>query len=319
MKNIAKSDLESDTNIVTLLRDNLQNLIEYFLLSHDIKQNSQRVYRRALHQFLIFIIKQNISNPCRNDILNYKRYLISKKLSSYTVANYLKPVRGFFSFLEAEKIYPNIAKFIKAPKHPKMFNKDPLTRDQAIELLDSIERNTLKGKRDYALINLMIRRGLRAVEITRINIGDLRQLSGKPILYIQGKGSDQKDQFSVLSSAIVKPIFDYLAVRPNNENSQPLFGSVGDSNRHQPITTKTIRHMVKDRLIRIGINSTRISTHSLRHTAVTFCLLGDGDIQNAQLLARHSNINTTLIYAHNINHIKEPPGRFVDSFLEQTK
>lgn len=62
-----------------------------------------------------------------------------------------------------------------------------------------------------------------------------------------------------------------------------------------------------------GIESERITAHSLRHTAVTLALLAGATVQEAQAMARHSSINTTMIYAHNIDRLETPAeGRIED-------
>ena len=66
------------------------------------------------------------------------------------------------------------------------------------------------------------------------------------------------------------------------------------------------------------LDSSRLTAHSLRHTAVTLALMGGATIQEARLLARHSSINTTLIYAHNINRVAQAPERKIDALLKET-
>jgi len=66
--------------------------------------------------------------------------------------------------------------------------KDYLTADQVREVLSTVEQNTLQGMRDYAILVLMLTCGLRTIEVSRANIGDLRVLGDNTVLYIQGKG-----------------------------------------------------------------------------------------------------------------------------------
>ena len=66
---------------------------------------------------------------------------------------------------------------------------------------------------------------------------------------------------------------------------------------------------------KIGLNSDRLTAHSLRHTAITLALKGGATIQEAQALGRHANINTTLIYAHNIDRLTQAPERKIDVVL----
>ena len=81
------------------------------------------------------------------------------------------------------------------------------------------------------------------------------------------------------------------------------------------MTTQAISAIVRYRLSQVGLHSNRVTAHSLRHTAITLALMGGATIQEAQMLARHSDINTTLIYAHNIDRIESAPERKIDSLL----
>ena len=226
-------------------------------------------------------------------------------------------VRTFFAFLEAEKIHPNVARGIKGAKRDKSFRKDPLTIPQIFRLLDSIDRSTLKGLRDFCLLNLCIRTGPRSVEISRCRIEDLRQEAGQPVLWLQGKGSDTKDAFVVLTEETLTPILEYLAERPNAKPDEPLFGSTSDGNRNQRLSTRAIRRIAKERLRGVSIDSPRISMHSFRHTAVTLSLLAGASLQETQQMARHASPATTMIYAHNLQRAAGIPEKKIDELLRR--
>jgi len=84
----------------------------------DVKPKSRETYRKALKQFMLFLESNAITQPTRADILKYKAYLMDN-YKACTVSSYMTAVKGFFAFLEAEKIYPNIANGIKGAKHQK--------------------------------------------------------------------------------------------------------------------------------------------------------------------------------------------------------
>ena len=297
----------------TTIQTTKENIIERYITSLDVKPKSKETYRKALRQFIEFLNIRNIENPTRADILAYKTYLIGKH-SACTVSSYLTAVKGLYTYLEAEKISPNIANGIKGAKHQQGFRKDALTVEQAKNVLD-IDTSTLEGKRNYSLVNLLVRTGLRTIEVERANIEDIRQEGGEALLYIQGKGRDSKDAFVLLTESTLRPIREYLKDRGKSEPTAPLFISHSDRNNGGRLTTRSIRRIAKEALIEAGIDSDRITTHSLRHTAVTFSLLGGASIQEAQSMARHRNVNTTLIYAHNIDRINKAPERKIDALL----
>ena len=149
------------------------DLVERFLASQDTKQTSKETYRRGLMRFMGWIIREGIQDPTREDILAYKGFLRNQDLSSSTLSSYLVAVRKFFEWTEGVKIYPNVAKGIKGARRSRGFRKDSLTIPQIKELLGGIDRSTLRGKRDYALINLLIRTGVRTIEVTRADVGDI--------------------------------------------------------------------------------------------------------------------------------------------------
>jgi integrase/recombinase XerC/integrase/recombinase XerD len=240
----------------------------------------------------------------------------SQGLSANSLSTYLVVVRKFFEWLEGMKLYPNVAKGVKGGKSARGFRKDCLTRDQAVELLAGIDRSTLLGKHDFALLNLLIRTGLRTIEVVRADVGDIRQEGGEARLLVQGKGRDSKDDFVLLTQAVLKPLRLYLqAQRPVGELT-PLFASLSDRNIGCRLTTRTIRRIVKDRLRSIGLDSNRLTAHSLRHTAVTFALRGGASIQDAQAMARHASINTTMVYSHNVDRFEKAGERKVDAWLD---
>ncbi len=295
-------------------------IIDRFLLAHDIKPKSKETYRRALRQFFTYLETEGVTRPTRETLLAYKAYLIYKKLSAYTVSAYIIAVRKMFQWTESEHLYANIASQIKGQKKPKGFKKDALSVNQARKLLTDMETETLSGARDYALVNLLVRTGLRTIETARANVEDIRQQGDQAVLYIQGKGRDSKDDLVILTEETLEPIRAYISMRGQGvKDSSPLFISHSDRNYGERLTTRSISRIVKDRLQASGLDDRRLTAHSLRHTAVTFSLIGGASIQEAQTLARHSDINTTLIYAHNLDRISKAPELKIDALLGDTR
>ena len=308
-------------SIILSSKKGLNQLVVDFLQSLDLKQNSKKTYERQMRRFIRWILKTKISNPDRENILEYKEYLEREHLTSLTISGYIVVIRKFFEYLEGIKLYPNIARGIKGMKRSKGFRKDPLTLSQIQSLLTGIDQSTTQGLRDYAIINLLIRTGLRTIEIIRTSMGDIRQESGEKVLWIQGKGRDTKDEFVLLTEETSRPIEAYLKKRDRKtkKENDPLFMSHSDRNFGKRLTTRSISRIVKDNLRKVGIDSSRITAHSLRHTAITLALQAGASIQEAQALGRHANINTTMIYAHNINRITHAPERKIDELLQSYK
>ena len=229
-----------------------------------------------------------------------------------TVTAYLTALRRFFAYLEAEKIYPNVAKDIKGLKRPKGFLKEALTKDDALRLLEGIKQDNLNALRDYAMINLMLRTGLRTIEVTRASIGDIGRETGEAVLRVWGKGRDTKDDFVILTDKAYEPILNYIQARGQTKLNEPMFISHSNRNKAEALTTRSIRRIIEDRLKAVGLKSAKITAHSLRHTAGTIALLNGADILSVKEMLRHSNINTTLIYTHNLNRLSKGAEKFIE-------
>lgn len=295
-------------------------LLDQFLKSQDVKPTSCAVYHRSLRQFFRWLSQHHLTIPhlSRQHILQYKQDLFNSSLSELTIGSYLKIVRKLFEWLESNRFFPNIAKGIKTPPQYKGFKKDPLTILQIKDLLSSYDLSHPIGKRDFAIMNLLIRCGLRTIEVVRANVGDIGQKAGETILYIQGKGKDAKDAFVILTPKVHQALLDYLDTRKHLKPHAPLFASYSRNNLDCRLTTRTIRKIAKAGILKIGIHSNRVTAHSLRHTAGVNILRAGGDLYAAQLFMRHENPATTQIYLRAVEEeirLKSAPEKLLDNMF----
>lgn len=269
----------------------------------DATPRTVQTYTGNIRQFVKWTQENGIQRPTRQDIIAYRDELRGRCRPS-TVQGYITALRLFFQWTAQAGIYPNVAEHVKGAKLDNSHKKDYLNATQIKDILDSIDTQTAKGKRDYCIIALMVTGGLRDVEASRANIEDLQQLGGSTVLYLQGKGRDERTEFIKVVPAVEKPIREYLRIRTAAKGSQPLFTSLSNNSKGQRLSPKSISSIVKNRLIQAGYNSDRLTAHSLRHTAVTLSLIGGLPLEEVQQFARHRNISTTQIYAHNLERAK---------------
>lgn len=281
-------------------------LIDQFVASLDVAPASRTTYRRSIAQFFQWLAPKKITHPTRETILAYKEALDRKGLRPYTRASYLVAVRKFFEWAEGMSLYPNIARGIKGAKRGmKTHQKDSLSIDHIKKLFAVIDTTTLQGLRDYALINLLIRTGLRLIEIVRADIGDLDpQDSGEALLWVRGKGRDGKDEFVVLTRETLDPIITYLRSRKESCPKVPLFSSLSDRNSGQRLTTFSISRLIKNYFRKSGLQSRRITAHSLRHTFGVLSITAGASLYEVQLAMRHAAPTTTEIYLGDIEQAK---------------
>lgn len=273
-------------------------------LGNGIKPLTRRAYTQALQNFFGFLNGKNPTHVDRAGIIEYLQSLGDKRPS--TQALYLQAVKLFYTFLNVECGLPNNPTArVKAPKgHSKEFKKDFLTKEKAALVLNGVNTNTLQGKRDKAILALMLTTGLRCCEVSTALVGDLTELHGARVLFVLGKARFEKGDYVKIPAQVEALITDYLAARGTPAKGEPLF--VGDSNHNKggALSTRTISGICKESMRRVGIDSERLTAHSLRHTAAVLNLQNGGSLEETRQMLRHTNILTTQLYSHAIERVK---------------
>lgn len=280
------------------------NIFDRFINYLDASPKTVETYKKALRQFFNYIGVHGIRQPQREDVLAFRDDLKASGLKPTTVQNYITATRIFFKWTEQEGLYPNIAEHVKGAKLDKNHKKDYLTSRQAKEVLANVQTDSEEGLRNYAILSLMVTGGLRTIEVSRADVGDLRTVGENTVLFVQGKGREEKTEYIKISAPVEKAIRSYLKARENVEEGQPLFTSTSNNSRGKRITTRTVSAIVKNALKNAGYDSARLTAHSLRHTAITLALLAGREITEVQQFARHANLNTTMIYNHALDQAK---------------
>jgi integrase/recombinase XerC/integrase/recombinase XerD len=300
----------------------VSELVDRFLESHDVRASSRATYKRMLKMFCSWLEEsgRRLIDMRREDVLAYRDALKERGLSSYSVSSYLSAAKQLFAWLEAERIYPNVARGVKGPKRPKGHAREHLTAQELREAVTTIERDERLSEqdrlRDVALFHLVARTGLRTIEASRARVGDLRQQAGKDgrrhtVLYIEGKGRDAADEYVVLEPEAERPLRAYLKARGPITQEAPLFASSSPRNMGEGLCTRSISRILKRAIKGAGLDDRRLTAHSLRHSAITLAIQGGASLEQAQAMARHSSPMTTMIYFHNAQRLEQAAERYI--------
>ena len=294
----------SRINIETVKNEySINELANRFAMYLDISAISVKSYNSAIRKFLSFLHDKGITLPTRETIILYKKTLC-EKYSANTTGLYLSALRRFFAWCDSEGLYPNITSGIKSPKITHEHKRDAFSAGELKTIIASIERKGIEGLRNYAMFTLITTCGLRTCEVIRANVGDIHRVSGVLVLSIQGKGHTSKDAFVKLTEPVEKALREYLKARGHVSDNEPLFASCSRRNKGKRLTTRTVSNVCKNAMRSAGYDSKRLTAHSLRHSAVTLALMAGMSLQEVQAFARHTSMNTTLIYAHNVSRMK---------------
>lgn len=277
------------------------DLIESYYLHIDASKGTIKTYKHCVNKFVKWLNENNINEVTQDVIIDYKNYLRGI-MQANALNTHLTAIKHLFKYLET-KGFKNVSKNVKKERTTNNFKKDALTTEQIKTILNNIDLTTLEGLRANALFRLLIGTGLREIEVIRANINDISTKGNANVLYIQGKGETEKNNFVVIYPSVLNAIQEYLKVRGAKPN-EPLFTSNSDRNNGQRLTTRTIQRIIKGLYKDNGIINEKLTTHSTRHTAITLSILQGANIQDAQQMARHKSVNTTMIYYHNLNRLE---------------
>ena len=281
-----------------------ESLMNDFINFLDVSPKTIATYQRALRQFFKYLKDNNIQTPTHDNILFFKKSLQDNNRKPATINLYLAAVRKFFIWCEQRGIIQDITHGIKNMKIDSGHKRDFIGANQLNQILSDMPRNTVEEKRNYAIFLLTVTGGLRTIEISRADICDIRLQGDFITLSVQGKGKNSKSDFIKLAPETFKAIQEYLQARKYESESEPLFTSTSNRNLNGRMTTRSISKIIKTQLRKSGYDSPRLSAHSLRHSSVTLSLMAGHTIEETQAFARHSNLNTTLVYNHSVQRLK---------------
>ena len=243
---------------------------------------------------------QTLKKITTNDINSFLSYLaLNQGSRPATRARKISTIRIFFAYLYDQKLIDdNPALGIKNPKQEKRMPKY-LSLDDSKKLLSvTADENDENKERDYAIITLFLNCGLRLSELVGINISNIDFSEYK--LTVIGKGN--KERTIYLNEACIRAIQDYLSVRQKEGVKVDSKGSnkaLFLSKRKERISNRMVQYIVERELMKAGLDTSKYSTHKLRHTAATLMYqYGHVDIRALQELLGHESIATTEIYTH---------------------
>jgi integrase/recombinase XerD len=164
-----------------------------------------------------------------------------------------------------------------------------IAKDTAVALLRSCDRRTAIGRRDYALLIMLLRLGLRRGEAARIRLEDIDWRAGE--LVVLGKG-DRRDRLP-LPADVGEAIAAYLARgRPSSERREVFLQARAP---FEPIAAGTVASTVRRACRRAGV--AEVGSHRLRHTVACEMVAAQVPLVQIAQVLRHRSLQSTAIYA----------------------
>lgn len=293
--------------------------IEYFFTERLIRQrgvspHTIASYRDTFCQLFKFAQTQLHRSPSSLALSDLDAPLISaflddlettRSVSARTRNLRLTAIRSFFHFIAFEEPAHSaqIQRVLAIPskRHQKKLVHF-LTRPEIEALLEVLDKTTLIGRRDHALLLLAIQTGLRLSELIALNRDSVVLGRGA---YVRCIGKGRKERCTPLTRHTVRFLRAWLQESSGND-TEPLFPTIHGSR----LSADAVQYLVAKYVVKAGricpsLNQKNITPHVLRHTAAMELLQAGVDCSTIALWLGHESEQTTQSYLHAHIALKE--------------
>ena len=267
-------------------------------------RDAQRGYRHAIDEFVEWYCSEPRLSFSKTVVIRYRTHLESRHLAPGTINLRLGAVRRLaYEAADCGLLSADLAAGIRRVKGVKKLGVrlgNWLTPEQAKSLWQAPDVERLKGKRDRALLSILVACGLRRHEAAQLTVDHLQQREGHwAIVDLAGKGGHIR--------TIPVPDWVYNAANDWMQaaaiKTGRLFRKVSTADRPwgEGVTEKLVWHVVKEFAKRIG--SDKLAPHDLRRTCARLCRAAGGELEQIQFLLGHVSVQTTERYLGCIQRI----------------
>ncbi len=222
-------------------------------------------------------------------------YFCELKDDGYKVTSIRKEkivsLRQYNEFLSRTRGMQDIMTQYDLPKTDKKLPK-VLSLEEIIKVIKSIDDSNPAGKRNKAMMLLLINTGMRISELVHLEINDINHSVSN--VSVVGKGN--KERLIPLDEETCSYVYSYMQNDRsffNKKNNQWLF-MMNDGRR---MTRENFYNILQKLVIGAGVRD-HFTPHMLRHTFATTLLENHCDLRSIQLMLGHQDISTTTIYTH---------------------
>ncbi len=288
------------------MQKHLDDFMKHLKYERNSSPHTLRNYESDLIQFYDYVAPPDEKGHRRSvnvrdiDHLTIREYMarlyeLKKKKSS--IHRKVASLRTFFNFLCREGVMEmNPAKLVATPRVERTL-PNHLTIEQMIRFIETPDLETLLGKRDRAMLELLYASGLRVSELVGLNITDIDFTNQT----VRVKGKGRKERIVPFGQHALKALQDYLIVRGEllieADEDQRDPAAMFFNYQGTRINPRSVGRMV-DKYVKMCTDVHHISPHSLRHSFATHLLDAGADLRAIQEMLGHVRLSTTQKYTH---------------------
>lgn len=277
---------------------------DHLKYERNVSAHTLRNYMSDLEQFYDYLCPVDATGNRRFveirqiDHITIREYLAKlyrEKRKKTSIARKLATLRTFFKFLCREQVLEmNPARLVSSPRLEKKLPK-VLSVDDVVRFIETPDTETVLGKRDRAILEMLYATGIRVAELAGINLDDIDFKNES----IRVRGKRRKERIVPFGSKAKEALQDYLGVRGDllieapEDQREPM--ALFMNYQGTRITTRSVGRMI-DKYVTECAMAHDISPHSLRHSFATHLLSAGADLRSIQELLGHARLSTTQIY-----------------------
>jgi len=280
-------------------------------LANITNPKTRRAYKNDVSEFSAFTGLRRpaeLRTVTRAHVIAWRKDLEARRLpeplSAATIRRKLSALSSLFDYLcEKNAVAGNPVDGVKRPLANGNEGSTPALGDaQARKLLEAPPDDTLKGKRDRAILATLLYHGLRREELCGLRVKDMQSRQG--VVHFRVKGKRDKIRFVPVHAAAQRLIEEYLTLAGHGADvAGPLFRPVKNNRSPEkldrPLDPASVyRNILRKYGLETGISAevNGLCVHSLRATAATNALSHEADIAKVQEWLGHANVSTTRLY-----------------------
>jgi site-specific recombinase XerD len=258
---------------------------------------SKRGYRHAIDEFIQWYCSEPRLSFNKTVVTRYRIHLETRQLAAGTINGRLAAVRRLaYEAADAGLLSPELAAGIRRVKGVKKLGVrfgNWLTAEEARRLWQSPDPDTLKGKRDRAILAVLLGCGLRRRELADLHFRHLQQREEHwAIVDLVGKGGHIR---TVPVPEWVKATVDIWTAAAGLPGGR-VFRCVCRAGKHwgDGVTERLVWHVVKQYAAKLGLIG--LAPHDLRRSCAKLCHSAGGELDQIQFLLGHVSVQTTERY-----------------------
>jgi site-specific recombinase XerD len=258
---------------------------------------SRRVYEYAINQFVTWYCSEPRLALNRIVVVRYRMHLESRGLAANTINQQLAAVRRLaHEAADSGLLSPELAAGISRVKGVKQLgfrSGNWLSAEQSSEVLEHADGDSMRAKRDYAMLAMLFGCGFRRSELVGLELDEIQMRQGHwAVVDLIGKGGHIR---TVPIPEWVKGALDQW-IRAAGVTDGRIFRAVARAGKvwGKGISQNVVWYVVKSCCERAGLE--HIAPHDLRRTCAKLCHTSGGELEQIQFLLGHASVQTTERY-----------------------